>query len=95
MEALPTEKRKKAEVVYFLSIHENGVDLLENISRDLIREQLSQNIATALKSKVLSIEVIGTTAEQYTALLNRFAKIKYLKEHVVDIFMEEVYDKSF
>ena len=95
MEALPVEKRKPAEVVYFLSVHESGLNLLENSSRDSLRDALSQNMDIALKNGVFPIEVTGVTPEKYDSLLNFFAKVKYLKEHVVDIFMEEVYDKSF
>ena len=91
---LPYEQRKLAEVVYFISIHEESIDLLVDKPREEIRQTLSQDVARSLQNKAFPKEIIGIKPPEYDTL-NRFAKIKHIKEHIVDVFMKRVYDEAF
>ena len=94
MESLPMEKRKQAELVYFLFIHEGTIDrLLHYPFRQEVRNYLTELFVSALHEEVFSIKMAGL-GQEYSRL-KPVEKIQYIEENIVDIFMEEVYDKTF
>ena len=85
MEGLPTEKRKQAELVYFLATHESVSDAFpfsDGWGRSSVAFQLNSLFWQALQ--------LGTFSKQM-ANLNKDTTI----EQIIETFMQEVYDPVF
>ena len=99
MENLPTEKRKQAELVYFVLTHEQDrVEGTKNIlftdqSRQEILDEMARLFNYAL-TVAISLEMAGL-GKEYSDLKSEVGQIQYIKEHIIEPFMREVYDPAF
>ena len=95
IEGLPTEKRKQAELIYFNSTHEDIQDsLMLNQTRNEIANKMAKQFAILLHVGVFSEKMAGLGPE-YPNLKTGYDKIQYIKEHIIEDFMREVYDPAF
>ena len=104
MKTLPLEKRKLAELIYFIVIHENPnftwymPDSLINSSqarRGLVANRLVELLYYAVRDKVISKKMIGLNI-RYIFTFDEQKKQQIIRDMgIVDVFMEEVYDKVF
>ena len=103
MEALPSNKRKLAELVYFNAIHERDRDvLLSHKSKKKITDELFKAVYQFLTEDInfrsltekIILEKIAELGPEYHRLDNT-QKIQYISKYAVGVFMEEVYKKTF
>ena len=96
MDNSPIEKRKQAELVYFSLTHEYARlrDIFfENQPREKMLNQTAKHFNNLLDLKVFSLEMAGL-GKEYVAQ-SKEDRIQYIREHVVEPFMQEVYDPVF
>lgn len=96
MDGLDGQKRKRAELVYFVSTFENGEeDILLNLRpREMIAGVLSKFFFKSLTRDVFSAKMAGL-GKEYFDIAGEDGQIKYIREHVIEDFMREVYDPAF
>ena len=97
MENLPKEKRKQAELVYFISIHEdvkNQGHLLTRIPEEQITDYLAEKFYGALVRGVFSEKMAGL-GKEYSDIEVVNEKIQYIKDHIIKRFMREVHGPAF
>ena len=91
MESLPIEKRKPAELVYWILVHESQKDiLLGSQSREEIKNQLIDLVFSTLLRGTVPLNMVQIGSEPVNLIL-----VEKNPKPVVDIFMKEVYDKIF
>ena len=98
IDALPSNKRKWAELVYFNATHETFNlqifdEILLNNRKEIIISSLSQLVQEFLKEDLVFTKTADLGPEY--SKLNEEQKIQLISKHSVDIFMEEVYEKIF
>ena len=99
MEALPSNKRKWAELVYFNAIHELFSEyltediLLSNKPKEEIINTLSKTVQEFLKEDAVFTKTADLGPEY--SKLDEEQKIQHISEHSVGVFMEEVHGKTF
>ena len=95
IESLPTEKRKRAELVYFALTHESEVAILfKKRPRKQKLNEIAQAFVTLLNDSVVPLKMAGL-GKEYSDLKSEEDRIQYIREHVVKDFMREVYDPVF
>ena len=96
IENRPTEKRKQAELVYFALTHES--DLTNILFKNQPREETVYGIANHFKGlldrKVIPLRMAGL-GKEYSDLKSKEAQVQYIREHIAEPFMQEVYDPVF
>ena len=98
MENLPTEKRKQAELVYFVLTHEqNNVTGTKNILfSDQPRQEMLDEMARLFNNALtfaISPEMVGL-GKEYVAQ-SKEEQVQYIREHIIETFMQDVYDLAF
>ena len=95
-----TEKRKQAELVYFSLTHESmgrgaGEDIFfENQPREKMLNETANHFKKLLEREVFSLRMAGL-GKEYSDLKSEEAQIQYIREHIIEPFMREVYDPAF
>ena len=95
-----TEKSKQAELVYFSLTHESmgrgaGEDIFfENQPREKMLNETANHFKKLLEREVFSLRMAGL-GKEYTDLKSEEAQIQYIREHIAEPFMQEVYDPVF
>ncbi len=98
MDGLAGQKRKRAELVYFAAVFENGDKniLLSGKSRGAVASYLSAFFYSALKSNVFSAKMAGL-GEEFSGISEDggMRHRAYIRDHIIEDFMREVYDPAF
>ena len=95
MESLPTAKRKQAELIYFALTHESDVAILfKKRPRKQKLNEIAREFVTLLNESVVPLKMAGL-GKEYSDLKSEVGQIQYIKEHIIEPFMQEVYDPAF
>ena len=94
----PTEQRKQAELVYFSLTHERVVKagdiLFENQSREKKLNRMANHFKGFLDRKVVPLRM-AVLGKEYSDLKSEEARLQYIREHIIELFMREVSDPVF
>ena len=95
MENLPPEKRKRAELIYFLSTHETSRDfLLGNQPREGLAKLLTSVFDKNLYEKTFTAKMAGLGKEYFDIKVDN-ERIQYIKDRIIANFMREVHRPAF
>ena len=95
MENLPTEKRKRAELIYFTVTHESNYDsLLSNTPREEIANRLAHSFHTGLIYEAFNEKMAGL-GEEYSGIKDVNEQTQYIRNHIIEDFMREVHRPAF
>ena len=95
MENLPTDKRKRAELVYFTATHEVP-ESLPFLSNSKTREEVAKSLTRSFYDSLIN----GVFSEKMAGLGKKFSEMKssdkmeYIRDSIIEDFMREIYDSS-
>ena len=95
MESLPTDKRKRAELVYFTATHE-VLEGLSFLSTSKTREEVAKSLSRSFYDGLIR----GIFSEKMAGLGKKFSEMKssdkvdYIRDSIIEDFMREIYDSS-
>ena len=95
IENLPTKKRKQAELVYFVVTHEPiRSPFFENKPRQETLDKIGSHFTSTLNFRVFPLKMAGL-GKEYSDIKSEANQIQYIREHIIEDFMREVYDPIF
>ena len=94
---LPTEKRKRAELVYFAHTHEFGSNIFfehKKPDKEKVNDDMSMGVYQLFYGHEALLRMAGL-GKEYSDLKSQEDRLQYIREHITEPFMREVYAPAF